>query len=89
MLEVDEANLQIRTTVNRINTLSQNIASLNLQIATLEMNGGMANDLRDERNNSVDELSQLVGITLDETVSPTGSYVFSSRSVSWIMGQFI
>lgn len=59
----DEANLQIRTTVNRINTLSQNIASLNLQIATLEMNGGMANDLRDERNNSVDELSQLVGIT--------------------------
>lgn len=75
----DEANLQIRTTVNRINTLSQNIASLNLQIATLEMNGGMANDLRDERNNSVDELSQLVGITLDETVSPTGSSVYNIK----------
>ncbi len=75
----DEANLQIRTTVNRINTLSQNIASLNLQIATLEMNGGMANDLRDERNNSVDELSQLVGITLDETISPTGSSVYNIK----------
>lgn len=75
----DESNLQIRTTVNRINTLSQNIASLNLQIATLEMNGGMANDLRDERNNSVDELSQLVGITLDETISPTGSSVYNIK----------
>lgn len=75
----DEANLQIRTTVNRINTLAQNIASINTQISTLEMNGGMANDLRDQRNNAVDELSQLVGITIDETISPTGSSIYNIK----------
>ena len=46
----DETNSQIKMVLDRINTIAENIASLNGQISTLEMNGGFANDLRDKRN---------------------------------------
>lgn len=75
----DEANMQIRTTVNRINTIAQNVAALNSQINTLELNGAAANDLRDKRNVLVDELSGLVGVTIKETESPSGSIMYTIK----------
>lgn len=75
----DEANVQIKITVDRINTIAENVASLNQQISVLEMNGGYANDLRDKRNVLVDELSGLVGITVKETLSPTGSVQYTIK----------
>ncbi len=75
----DETNSQIKMVLDRINTIAENIASLNGQISTLEMNGGFANDLRDKRNTLVDELSGLAGISVKEVESPTGSTYYDIK----------
>lgn len=75
----EEANTQIKITVDRINAIAENIASLNSQINTLELNGGTANDLRDQRNLLVDELSGLVGVTVKEETSPSGSIMYTVK----------
>ena len=62
----EEANSDIKITVGRINTLAAEIASLNKQINTIEMNGGFANDLRDSRDVILDELSTFANITVSE-----------------------
>jgi flagellar hook-associated protein 1 FlgK len=57
-----EINTQIKSTVEQINAYAKQIASLNQQINTLEVYGGTANDLRDQRANVLDQLSELVDI---------------------------
>lgn len=52
--------------VEQINSLDKQIASLNQQIVQAETNGTKANDLRDQRNNLVQNLSQLTDITYME-----------------------
>ena len=52
--------------VEQINSLDKQIASLNQQIVQVETNGTKANDLRDQRNNLVQNLSQLTDITYME-----------------------
>lgn len=63
----EEANFDIKTTVDQINTIASEIASLNKQINTIEVNGGFANDLRDSRDLLLDQLSSLANITMTET----------------------
>lgn len=75
----DDTNLQISVMVDRINSAAQNIAALNKQIQTLELNGATANELRDQRANVVDELSQYVGITVTEKLSDTGSSSYTVK----------
>ena len=41
-----EINTQIKSNIDKINTYAKQIAALNKQINTLEVNGGTANDLR-------------------------------------------
>lgn len=60
------ANEEISSTVNTINTLAEQIASLNKQINVIEVNGGEANDLRDARALLVDELSKYVNTSVRE-----------------------
>lgn len=60
-------NIQIKDTVNRINSIGDEIKDLNHKIRTYESNGvEHANDLRDQRNVLLDELGQLVNITYRE-----------------------
>lgn len=61
-----DANNEIKDAVMQINSLSQNIAALNKQINQLEANYGNANDLRDQRNALLDDLSKIINITVDE-----------------------
>lgn len=61
-----ELNGEIQSTVDQINALARQIASLTQQINTLEVYGGRANDLRDQRANAVDELSLLVDVEVIE-----------------------
>lgn len=75
----EEANTQIKVTLDRINAIAENVASLNNQISVMELNGGYANDLRDERNMLVDELSKLVGIEVKEVTTATGSISYNIR----------
>lgn len=61
-----EANSEIKTTIERINSIAAQIANLNKQINTLELRSGKANDLRDERDLLIDELSEYANISVTE-----------------------
>lgn len=62
----EDANNEIKDAVEQINSYAQNIASLNRQINQIEANYGDANDLRDKRNALIDELSQIVNVSVKE-----------------------
>lgn len=64
----EEANTELKNSCDRINSLSQQIAMLTKQINTAEVNGVVANDLRDARNVLVDELGSYANITVSENV---------------------
>lgn len=65
----------IDVTVMDINSIAENISSLNEQIYKFELGGQHANDLRDKRNLLLDELSQLVNIEYNE--APNGEFTVS------------
>ncbi len=54
--------VKLESVVEKINSLAQQIAELNLQITTAETGGKEANDLRDQRDRLIGELSELVSI---------------------------
>ena len=60
------ANEEVINFVPEINSLSSRIADLNRQIRILEGGGNPANDLRDDRDLLLDELSSIVNITTRE-----------------------
>lgn len=69
----NDLNAEIKASVSTINTIAEQIASLNKQINTIEVNGGTANDLRDARNLLVDELSGYVNVTVSERDKGNGA----------------
>ena len=54
------------TKVNRINQLAEEISALDVQITTALATGGEPNDLKDQRDLKLDELSQLASISVSE-----------------------
>ena len=54
---------EISATVTDVNTLAQEIARLNYEITKIE-SSGTANDLRDQRNALIDELSKLINVDI-------------------------
>lgn len=63
----ENVNFEIKTMVDSVNSYAVQIAGLTKQINTLEVNGGTANDVRDQRNLLVDKLSNIVNISVSET----------------------
>lgn len=61
-----ETNTQIANTVKEINSLAERICSLTKQINSLEVFGGTANDLRDQRGVLLDDLSAYCNIETKE-----------------------
>lgn len=57
---------EIKTTVSVINSTAEKVAALNKQINMIEMRGGHANELRDERAVLIDELSTMVNVETQE-----------------------
>lgn len=72
-----ECNFEIRNKVDQVNSCGQQIAALTKQINTLEVTGGTANDLRDQRALLVDELSEIVNISVSERTVGAGIGVTS------------
>lgn len=62
----DESNFALKNTVEVINSYGDQIATLTKQINIIEVNGGFANDLRDQRNLVIDKLSELVNVSVVE-----------------------
>lgn len=62
-------NTQIQDKVDRINEIGKSLKTINLKIRQYESTGiEKANDLRDQRNNLLDELGQLASITYKENI---------------------
>lgn len=61
-----DLNLEIKQCVDEINSIAEKIATLNKQINVIELSGSRANELRDQRELLVDELSQLVDVDITE-----------------------
>lgn len=64
----EDANFQIKNLIDRVNSLGEQIATVTKQINALEVTGVTANDLRDSRENLVDELSKIANVTTEEKV---------------------
>lgn len=68
----ENCNTELYTQVGRVNSLAQQISVLSKQINTFEVGGGTANDLRDQRELLVDELSNYAEVSVSETVVGNG-----------------
>lgn len=62
----ENCNSEIKNKVDKINNIAQQVVSLNQQINTIEITGARANDLRDERNRLIDQLSEIVPVETRE-----------------------
>ena len=57
-------NDQVKQTITEINSLTSQIAELNGKIVSAEMTGQNANDLRDQRDQAINDLAQRVDISV-------------------------
>ena len=73
-----DLDAQVRVQVHQINVYADQIKALNDQIKRAEVAGDNPNDLRDQRDNLVDQLSQLVAVRITETRDPA----FADRTVN-------
>ena len=70
----DNANEEIKSTVANINSIAEKIANLNKQINVIEVQGGYANELRDQRALLIDELSEIVPTEVSEVPVKNSNY---------------
>lgn len=61
-----DVNDEIKIRVDHINSIAQDLATINKQINTIEITGTTANELRDKRDNLIDELSAVVDVDVKE-----------------------
>ena len=61
-----DVNLEIQQNVDQINSIAEKIATLNKQINVIELSGAKANELRDQREKLVDDLSKIVDVDVTE-----------------------
>ncbi len=57
-----EITLEAENCIEQINTLISNIAELNDSIKRIEVSGASANNLKDQRDQCITELSELIGV---------------------------
>ena len=86
----NDSDVSITGTVNDINSLTSEIASLNLKIAEVEAgNDHSANEFRDQRDLKLKELSSLVDVNSFEdadgylTIVTTNGHTLVDRTSSW------
>ena len=63
----EDINSEIKVKTDEINSLAEEIASLNKQINVIELTGVTANELRDQRTVLIDQLSAIVDVEVTET----------------------
>ena len=61
-----DVNDEIKIRADQINSIAQDLATVNKQINTIEMTGSIANELRDKRDSLIDELSAVVDVQTEE-----------------------
>lgn len=67
---------QLRLNITDVNGLADQIAQLNLQVATSEADGNHANDLRDQRDALIERLAKITGVSTNEaTTGEVGVFI--------------
>lgn len=64
-----DINYRIKTKVEEVNALATQIVELNRQIYIAELDGNVANDLRDRRTVLVDRMSKIINVEANEVVT--------------------
>ncbi|MEY8303835.1 flagellar hook-associated protein FlgK [Anaerosalibacter bizertensis] len=83
----NETEFIIETKVKQVNDIGDQIAALNKQIYALEIDGNSANDLRDQRDLLVDELSKIVNVRVDESID--GKYKVSVSGITLVDHDYV
>lgn len=85
----EDLNEEVKTYVDKINGIAQQIYSLNQQINVTELAGGNASALRDQRALLIDELSEIVPVEVSETeiVNSQGRKSGATNFAVSILGQ--
>ncbi|MBD3169280.1 MAG: flagellar hook-associated protein FlgK [candidate division Zixibacteria bacterium] len=77
----DSLNEDIEIAVEEVNGYLNQLANLNDQIAKLEVGGAKANDLRDQRDYIIDQLSNYVNVSTQELKDGSTSIFIGSLAV--------
>ncbi len=78
----NSADLQIRSTVGEINGLANSIAALNERIVAVQGSGHTPNDLLDQRDELMRELSELVSVTsLEQTDGAVNVFIGNGQNL--------
>lgn len=72
-----DADARLDAQVKQVNTLTSDVATLNRAIAAAELDGTIANDLRDSRDETLRELSNVIDVAVVERTD--GSIAVSTR----------
>lgn len=62
----EDCNEEVKSKVDEINSIAQQLSVLNKQINMVEISGETANDLRDQRNLLIDQLSAIANVDVKE-----------------------
>ena len=84
-------NDEIVVRVDEINSIAKELFALSDQITSIELRGGNANDLRDQRLLLIDQLSEIVNVTTQETpiLAADGHDSGATRYTVWIDGALL
>ncbi|AIF53660.1 flagellar hook-associated protein FlgK [Pelosinus sp. UFO1] len=83
--EASDASSRITTQIIQLNSYSTQVAALNKQIISQEATGATANDLRDQRDKLIDQMSALTQVNVSE--EKNGSYtVMISGGIALVQG---
>ncbi len=77
----EDLDHQIAMLADEVNLLADRIAALNISIAEVEITGQRANDLRDQRDLLLDDLSKLARVTYQETESGAINVFIGSQAL--------
>lgn len=78
-LQQQDVNAEINDYVDKINILATDIAALNKQINVVEMTKSPANELRDQRDLLIDQLSEICEVQVSEKVYENGKTEYTVR----------
>ena len=82
--QIESVYDEIILSVDNINSMTDRVTVLNGQIMEMEANGSSANDLRDQRDLLVDQLSKIMHISVNET--PNGMYNLVCNGTTLVNG---
>ena len=82
--QIDSTYDSIRIRLGQVNELTDKIVNVNEQIAAREVVGSNANDLRDQRDLLVDQLSEYMQVVVSE--QPDGKFTLSSEGINLVNG---